>query len=174
MNPSEIFAVIRTQITEVKEIPPPPVPPALPAHEAKPYRDPYLYITCEPKRWLACAAVLKNDERLSFDFLTMVTAADYAKTTATELPRLDVIYHLFSMKHRHKLVVKISLPRENPEIDSVIHLWLTADWQEREVYDMYGIKFKGHPNCTRILMWDNFPGWPLRKDYAHISDRYDD
>jgi NADH:ubiquinone oxidoreductase subunit C len=53
-------------------------------------------------------------------------------------------------------------------------LWPTADWQEREVYDMFGVRFKDHPNCTRILMWEGFSGWPLKKDYVHIPDRYDD
>lgn len=174
MNNSELFAVIRTQIVEVKEIPPPESPHPLPAHEAKPYRAPDLYLSCPAERWPDCAKVLKNDERLSFDFLTMVTAVDVLKTTTTELARLDVIYHFFSFQHRHKMVVKISLPRENPVLPSVISLWPTADWQEREVYDMFGIKFEGHPNCTRILMWEGFPGWPLRKDYQHIPDRYDD
>lgn len=174
MNNSELLAAIQSQIKDVKEIPPPAVPANLPAHEAKPYRDPYLYISCDSKNWLECAALLKNDERLSFDFLTMVTAVDYVKAVPPDQPHFDVVYHLFSLKHRHKLVVKISLPRENASLPSVMALWPTADWQEREVYDMYGIKFDGHPNCTRILMWEGFPGWPLRKDYVHVPDRYDD
>ncbi len=87
---------------------------------------------------------------------------------------MDVVYHFYSMKFKHKLVVKISLPRENPSIASIAQLWTTSDWQEREVYDMYGIRFDGHPNLKRILMWEGFPGWPMRKDYKHIPDRYDD
>ncbi len=174
MNHSELLAVLKTKVSEVKEIPPPPVPENLPAHELKPYRDVLLFVTCLPEKWLALAEVIKQDERLDCDFLVMATAVDYAKTTATETTRIDAVYHFYSFKHKHKLVVKVSLPRENPSISSVIHLWPTADWQEREVYDMFGVKFEGHPNCTRILMWDGFPGWPLRKDFVHVPDRYDD
>ena len=118
--------------------------------------------------------VLKKDGRLSFDFLTMVTAVDYLKTTATDLVRIDIVYHFYSFSHRHKLVVKVSLPRENPTISSVVGYWKTADWQEREIFDLFGVQFNGHPNLKRILMWDGFSGWPLRKDYVHIADRYDD
>jgi NADH-quinone oxidoreductase subunit C len=127
-----------------------------------------------PDRWPEFAKFLKDDPRLAFDFLTMVTAVDYEKPTPSETVRLDVVYHLYSISQKHKMVVKISLPRENPSVQSVVQLWPGADWQEREVYDMYGIRFLGHPNCTRILMWDGFPGWPLRKDYVHVPDRYDD
>ena len=174
MGPAELFAVIRTQVSGVQEIPQPELPAGAPAHEGKPYRDPYLYINCPAGQWLDCARVLKNDERLSFDFLTMVTAVDYLKPLHGETVRMDVVYHLYSFKYKHRLVVKVSLPRENPTLASVISLWSAADWQEREVYDMYGIRFTGHPNCTRILMWEGFPGWPLRKDFVHQPDRYDD
>ena len=174
MNNSELFAVIRTQVSDVKEIPPPPLPLHLPAHEAKPYRDPELFISCEPKRWTDLAGILKNDARLDFDLLLMVTAVDYLTPTPSESARIDMVYLFYSMRHKHKLFVKVSLPRESPSIDSVVSLWPAADWQEREVYDMFGVKFANHPNCTRILMWEGFPGWPMRKDYVHVPDRYDD
>lgn len=175
MTSSEIFAVVRSQVGVVSEIPPPEVPTNAPSHEPKPYREPsLLYLSCPKEKWLECAKILKNDERLSFDFLLMLTAIDYPQTTAKELARIDVVYLFYSTKFAHKLFVKVSLPRENPEMDSVIGLWPTADWQEREVYDMFGVKFFGHPNCTRILMWEGFAGWPLRKDYKHIPDKYDD
>lgn len=174
MNNSELFAVLRTQLANVKEIPAPVARENAPAHEGKPYRDPYLYVNCPPENWDECARILKTDDRLSFDFLTMVTAIDYVKTTATELPRIDVVYHLFSFRYRHKLVVKVSVPRENPVVTSSVQYWKTADWQEREVFDLFGVQFKGHPNLKRIMMWEEFPGWPLRKDYVHIPDRYDD
>lgn len=170
MNNAEIYSVLRTQISDLKEIPYPELPAGAPAHEGKPYRDPHLYVSCPKEKWLELAKILKNDDRLSFDFLTMVTAVDYVKPE----PRMDVVYHLYSMRHKHRAVVKVSVRREGASVDSVVSLWATADWQEREVYDMYGIKFEGHPNCARILMWDGFPGWPLRKDFQHIPDRYDD
>ena len=174
MNNSEIFAVIRTQIAEVKEIPAPEAAAHTPAHEGKPYRDPYLFISCPPQKWADCAKVLKSDERLDFDFLIMLTAVDYPATTPTELARIDVVCHFMSLRHRHKIFVKVPLQRENPVVPSVVSFWAAADWQEREVYDMFGVKFEGHPYLKRILMWDGFPGWPLRKDYTHIPDRYDD
>lgn len=174
MNNSEMFAIIRTQVEDVKEILPPVVSATAAPHEIKSCRDPILYISCPLKKWLDCADVLKNDERLSFDFLTMVTAVDYEKTTAEELARIDAVYHFYSFKHKHRIVVKICLPRENPSVQSVTKLWPTADWQEREVYDMFGVSFEGHPNFKRILMWEGYPGWPLRKDYVHVPDRYDD
>ncbi|OGR84135.1 MAG: hypothetical protein A2901_08950 [Elusimicrobia bacterium RIFCSPLOWO2_01_FULL_54_10] len=170
MTNSELFAVIRTKISEVSEIPAPEAKAGAPAHEGKPYRDPYLFVSCPAAKWTDLSRLLKEDPQLDFDFLVMVTAADYL----TPEPKMEAIYHLYSFKHRHKIFVKIPLPRENGSVASVISLWKTADWQEREVYDMYGMKFSGHPNMKRILMWDGFPGWPLRKDYAHIPDRYDD
>ncbi len=78
------------------------------------------------------------------------------------------------MKHRHKIYVKVAVPRENCSVPSVVGLWKAADCQEREVYDMYGIRIDGHPNLKRILMWDGFPGWPMKQDYKHIPERYDD
>ena len=174
MNNAELFASVKTQAPGAREIPMPELAAGVPAHEGKPYRDSTLYVNVPADQWLNLAKSLKTAEKTSFDFLTMVTAVDYAKAAVTEAIRMDVVYHLFSFKHRHKLVVKVSVSRENASVPSVIGLWKTADWQEREVYDMYGIQFENHPNCTRILMWDGFPGWPLRKDFAHVPDRYDD
>lgn len=173
MTNAEILAVLRTQVLEVQEIPAPAPPPAAPAHEGRPYRDPWLHVQCPPQKWLGLARALKDDERLAFDFLVMATAVDYLRPPSGS-PRIDLVYQFHSFRHRHKLTVKVPVPRENPSAPSVVSLWPTADWQEREVYDMYGVLFDGHPNCTRILMWEGFPGWPLRKDYAHIPDRYDD
>ncbi|MBI2118571.1 MAG: NADH-quinone oxidoreductase subunit C [Elusimicrobia bacterium] len=174
MTPQEMFSIIQAQYKNITEIPYPQSPHAAPAHEGKPYRDPHLYLQCPSELWLEFANFLKNEENLSFDYLTFVTALDYAKVNPQEPIRIEVVYHLYSFKHRHSIVVKISLQRENPVLSSVIQVWKTSDWQEREVYDMFGVKFEGHPNCSRILMWEGFPGWPLRKDYVHIPDRYDD
>lgn len=170
MNNSELFAVLRTQVSEIQEIPAPEAHAGAPAHEGKPFRDPWLFLSCPAEKWPDLARILKTDARLDFDFLMMVTAVDYLRPE----PKLDVVYHLFSSKHRHKIFVKIPVARENASVPSVVGLWKTADWQEREVYDMFGVSFSGHPNLKRILMWDGFPGWPLKKDYVHIPDRYDD
>jgi NADH:ubiquinone oxidoreductase subunit C len=70
-------------------------------------------------------------------------------------------------------VVKCQIPRKTAEVDSVTDIWAGMDWQEREVYDLFGITFKGHPYLKRIMMWEGYPGYPLRKDYVHVTDRYD-
>jgi len=79
--------------------------------------------------------------------------------------RFEVVYHLYSLAHNHRLRVKIPLTEENPVVDSVAGLWRSADWFEREVWDMFGVTFTGHPNLKRILMYEPFEGHPLRKDY---------
>jgi NADH-quinone oxidoreductase subunit C len=109
---------------------------------------------------------LKNNKEFSFDFLMCLSGVDY-------LNRFEVVYHLYSMGLKHKLVLKVSIDRQNPEVDSVVSVWAGADWHEREVYDMFGVIFKGHPNLKRILLPDDWEGYPLRKDYARAPDQYD-
>lgn len=101
---------------------------------------------------------VKKDIKLFFDHVSLVTAVDW-------LDRFDVIYKIYSYKNRLGLEVKASVSRENPTIASVASLWVGADWQEREVFDLYGIVFEGHPNLKRLLVADDFPGYPFRKDY---------
>jgi NADH-quinone oxidoreductase subunit C len=80
--------------------------------------------------------------------------------------RFVIVYHLFSLSLKHRLRVEVPVEEEDPEVDSLTSLWPGADWLEREVWDMFGIRFRGHPNLTRILMYEEFVGHPLRKDYA--------
>jgi len=77
-----------------------------------------------------------------------------------------LVYNLFSMKHRHKIALRVDLPRDNPRVPSVESVWRTADWHEREAYDLFGIHFEGHPDLRRILCPDDWEGYPLRKDYV--------
>ncbi|NBP67511.1 MAG: NADH-quinone oxidoreductase subunit C [Cytophagia bacterium] len=107
-----------------------------------------------------CEALHKNPS-CYFDMLSCITALDNGKEANT----MEVIYNLYSIPFNHHLMLKVILPREKPEIDSVISVWRTADWQEREAFDMYGIVFKGHPDLRRILMPADWEGYPLRKDY---------
>lgn len=105
------------------------------------------------------AEYLKSSPGLEFDYLIGITAVDY-------LDYFEVVYHLVSIKHNHSLVLKTRCyDREKPAIPSVIKLWQGADFQEREIYDLMGIKFEGHPNLKHIVLWDGFEGYPLRKDY---------
>lgn len=85
----------------------------------------------------------------------------------------EVVYAVSSLAKRVKLFIRLELPRSAPRLPSVTHLWLTADWQEREVYDLMGIIFEGHPNLKKILTPEFTQGHPLRKDYVHVKDQYD-
>jgi NADH-quinone oxidoreductase subunit C len=105
------------------------------------------------------AAYLKNTPGLDFDYLTAVSGVDY-------IDFFEVVYHLTSIEHNHSLVLKARCyNRENPVLPSVVGLWRTADFQEREIYDLLGISFTGHPNLKRIALWEGFEGHPLRKDF---------
>lgn len=98
-----------------------------------------------------------------FDMLSCITAID----NGSEANTMEVVYNLYSIPFNHHLMIKVILPRENAEIDSVCDIWRTANWHEREAFDMFGIKFKGHPDLRRILMPADWEGHPLRKDYKH-------
>jgi len=104
---------------------------------------------------------LKGSEDLAFDQLMCLSGYD----AGPEL-KLGVIYHLYSTSLDHYFTIKTEVDRESPEIPSVAALWATADWHEREVYDMYGVSFKNHPDLKRILLEDDWEGFPLRKDYV--------
>jgi len=105
------------------------------------------------------AAYLKNSPEFDCDYLTNITAVDY-------YDYFELIYQLTSLKHNHSLVLKTRCyQRKNPALPSIVSLWQGADFQEREIYDLMGIKFEGHPNMKRIVLWEGFPGHPLRKDY---------
>ena len=108
---------------------------------------------------LEVAEHLKKSSVLDFNFLNSITAVDY-------YDYFEVVYHLTSLEHNHGLVLKTRCyDRENPAVPSVVGLWRGADFQEREIYDLMGIKFEGHPNLKRIVLWEGFEGHPLRKDY---------
>lgn len=110
---------------------------------------------------------LKNDESLDFDYLIDVTAVDYKDVRQ---PRFNVVYHLMSVKFRHRIRIKVEVPEEDCWIETVSDLWATANWHERECFDMFGIEFRGHPDLRRILLPEDWEGHPLRKDYPVQSD----
>lgn len=107
-----------------------------------------------------CTALQQNPS-CYFDMLSCITGVDNGPAAAT----MEVIYNLYSIPHDHHLMIKVTIPRDNPEIDSVTHLWGTANWHERETYDLFGIKFKNHPDLRRILLPADWEGHPLKKDY---------
>ena len=105
---------------------------------------------------------LKEDPQFAFDLFMDLTAVDWQERR----PRFDVVYHLYSVKHNHRLRIKVEVDDGQP-VPTAARLWPIADWMEREVWDLYGIKFAGHPNLKRLLLYEEFKGHPLRKDYPY-------
>ena len=103
---------------------------------------------------------------LAFDMLMDLTAVDYSKFPGREDgPRFEVVYHLYSIGHNHRLRVKVRVDEDDPVVPSAVDLWPIANWFEREVWDMFGVRFDGHPDLRRLLLYESFVGHPLRKDY---------
>ncbi|MEQ8210730.1 MAG: NADH-quinone oxidoreductase subunit C [Lacipirellulaceae bacterium] len=138
--------------------------------------DPWIEVS--PDGLVELCQYLRDEPSLAFDYLNSITAVDYLHIDekkakkATWEPHTEVVYHLFSMQHKHSLVLKVTLPRwkddtpgELPELASVSHIWSTADWHEREIYDLSGVHFTDHPNLRRILCPEDWVGHPMRKDY---------
>jgi NADH-quinone oxidoreductase subunit C len=120
-------------------------------------------VAIDPGRNLEILGWLKSAPDQAYDYLADVTAVEYRDA---ERP-LEVVYELFSLSRRAPLRLKAALPKDRPlELDSVVPLWAGANWLEREVYDMFGVTFRGHPDLRRILMWETYAeGYPLRKDF---------
>ena len=102
--------------------------------------------------------MLKDTPGLDFNYLTSITAVDYGDY-------FELVYNLTSLEHNHSLVIKARCDRNQPVLPSVVSLWRAADYQEREIYDLMGVTFEGHPNLKRIALWAGYQGHPLRKDY---------
>ncbi|MCZ6680496.1 MAG: NADH-quinone oxidoreductase subunit C [Candidatus Poribacteria bacterium] len=119
------------------------------------------FIVAAPESIADVAQYLAEDEELAFDFLMCLSGSDLSVKDTT----LEVVYHLSSMTHRHRVVLKVIVPKENPHVPTVENIWKTANWHEREAYDLYGIVFDGHSDLRRILLPDDWEGAPLRKDY---------
>ncbi len=152
-------------------------------------------VTVRPEHLLGIAKVLKEDPAFQMNFLMDLTAVDYSAfgkkpqvpagfissgvpvAADPQVPdptpwlrpatqaRFEVVYHFFSLPLKHRLRVKVPVEESDCEVDSLTSLWAGADWFEREVWDMFGIRFRGHPDLKRILMYAEFQGHPLRKDY---------
>ncbi len=119
----------------------------------------WLNINIEANEWLSLAQQFRNDDSLQFDYLFCLTCIDW-KT------HLTMVYHLSSTVYRHNIVVKAKLDRNNPEIESVSQIWRTADFHEREVYEMFGVNFLNHPDLRLLILPDGWEGKnPMRKDF---------
>jgi NADH-quinone oxidoreductase subunit C len=141
--------------------------------------DPFVVV--DGARLLEVALFLRDDPRLRFEILNDITGVDYLETDAKKVakagfePHLEVVYHLSSFRYSgRRFTIKIVLPRwkggvpgQLPEVFSLAKVWPTANWQEREVFDLLGVQFLGHPDLRRILLADDWAGYPLRKDYEY-------
>ena len=123
-----------------------------------------LCVRIPPERLLEVMEFLRSDPRTSFEQLCDLAGVDYLNYPDAE-DRFGVVYSLLSHTHNHRLWVKVFVNDPDPELASVTGIWKGAEWPEREVYDMFGIRFVGHPDLRRILMPQNFEDHPLRKDY---------
>jgi NADH-quinone oxidoreductase subunit C len=126
-----------------------------------------LTVTVPREQLLRVAGFLRNDPELEFDFLSDLTATDHVPLE----PRFAVVYHMLSIRHRHTLRLRTWTPGTNPSVPSVTNIWPTANWHEREVFDLFGIRFEGHPDLTRILLPLDWEGHPLRRDYPTEGHR---
>ena len=118
-----------------------------------------LMLRLAPKFLVDVGRFLKESPELQFDYLACVSGVDWND-------RLEVVYHLQSLPLGHKLVLKVNADRDAPKVPSLTTVWAGADFQEREAYDMFGIFFEGHPDLRRILLPEDWEGYPLRKDYV--------
>jgi NADH-quinone oxidoreductase subunit C len=116
----------------------------------------FTFLQVSPGDVLSLCKTLR--ENYGFNHLANLTSVDYDDT-------FELVYHIYSIPENHKIAIKARVPRNKAEINSVFSVWPTADWQEREVYDLMGINFKNHPNLIRVLLPDDFAGHPLRKDF---------
>jgi NADH-quinone oxidoreductase subunit C len=158
MYPVDFFPKLSEKFPGVVPIPP----------KEKFVRDPEPQLEVPAASLVEVCRALKEDPELAFDMPIQMTAVDYIKDEIFEL-----VYYLYSTRKKRGVVLKTRIPRSAAVVDSVAGIWCGMDWQEREVFDLMGIRFNHHPNLKRIMMWDGFPGYPLRKDYVHVTDKYD-
>jgi NADH-quinone oxidoreductase subunit C len=146
MTPQEIFEKLKTQFGEA-------------ILEAKLEGNPDAFIKIVAKNIKEVGMYLRDTDGMNFDFLSCLSGVDLGKGN------LGVVYNLASIKHKHKIVLKVEVPVAEAKVPSVESVWRTADWHEREAYDLVGIIFEGHPDMRRILLPNDWEGFPLRKDY---------
>ena len=115
-------------------------------------------VRVKPEDVPSVCRILMDNPELDFNYLRCLSVVDYVE-------RLEVVYHLFSMETQHKLVLKTSVPPDEPIVPSIVSLWRGADWFEREGHDLFGVVFQGHPNLSPLLLYEGFEGYPGRKSY---------
>ena len=126
-------------------------------------KDPYIFI--QPAAIVGVCRFLHDEPDLRFDALSNQSGVDY-KAKAV----IEVVYHLYSYPHRHAIVLKVDAPRDNPVVPTVEGVWKAANWLEREIYDLLGVTFEGHCDLRRLLMPEDWIGYPLRKDFVEPEE----
>jgi NADH-quinone oxidoreductase subunit C len=154
----EVVDIIETEEnSEEKPKTPEPINPSL--LEFTEEETQFLNISVQPEHFHSLMSKLKSNEQTHFDYLFCLTGVDWGE-------ELGVVYHLESTTHRHSIVVKVKTnDREHPNFDTVVDIWATAEFHEREVCDFFGIKFNNHPNLKYLILTEDWDGFPLRKDY---------
>ena len=127
--------------------------------------DPNLRVN--PQAVVEVCRYLRDEPDLKFEILSDLTGLDLPKEN-----KIQVVYHIYSYSHRHQIVLKVDLPRENPQLSTMEGVWKVANWLEREAFDLFGIVFEGHTDLRRILLPEDWVGHPLRKDYVE-QEEYD-
>ena len=126
-------------------------------------KDPFIRI--EPAAIVDACRFLRDEADLQFDALSNETGVDYK---AKDI--IEVVYHLYSYPHRHSIVLKVDAPRDNPVVPTVENVWKAANWLEREIFDLLGVTFDGHSDLRRLLMPEDWIGYPLRKDFVEPEE----
>jgi NADH-quinone oxidoreductase subunit C len=153
MEPSEIFARLEKQFSgNVRDF-----------NGDAP--EPYLLV--EPDAIIEVCRFLRDEADLNFEVLSDETAVDWPKEE-----KIQLVYHLYSYTGRHQIVLKVDLPRDNPKIATIENVWKIGNWFEREIFDLFGVNFEGHSDPRRILLPEDWVGYPLRKDYIE-QEEYD-
>ncbi len=149
MKIEEIYEVLTKQFGE-----------AILGFDAELAGDPNIHIA--PSAIADVCQYLAETDTLAFDSLMCLSGVDLSAKDED----FAIVYHIYAMQHRHSVVLKTAVSKTDPRLSSVSHIWKTADWHEREAYDLYGILFEGHSDLRRILLPDDWEGYPLRKDYT--------
>jgi len=121
-----------------------------------------LTLRVKPESIVEIARHLKENPAFRFNYLMCISGVDWKDY-------LQTVYHLYSIDFRNYVTLKVNVPRDNPKMPSCTSVWRAADWMEREVYDLFGIVFEGHPDLRRILLPEDWEGYPLRKDYVELD-----
>jgi len=158
MTPAEILEKLKVRFPQIEE-------QRFPEAAARPAE---VVIVLPASELRGVLRFLKDDPDFRMDYLSMLTATDWKD-------RFEMLYHVISTAQGHQIMLKVSISdRAHPVVPSVIEIYSAADWQEREVFDLFGIVFEGHPNMRRLLLAEDWAGgYPMRKDYVHQVDRYD-